>query len=284
VNYSVAANAAVSPRTGAMTIAGQTFTVSEAAAACSYTLSSASQSFGSSGGTNSVGVTAASGCGWTAVSNAGWVSVTSGSPGNGNGPVNYSVAANASSSPRTGTMTIAGQTFTVSEAASSPPPSTYTIWPSTAVPALYESSPPMELGLKFRSDVNGWITGIRFYKNAQNTGVHTGSLWTASGTLLATGTFGGETASGWQQLNLASPAPISANTTYVASFHTNTGFSSDMDYFGANGTDNPPLHAPQGHGWDPNGFYALGSGGIFPNDANSSQRNYWVDVVFTTGP
>ena len=43
--------------------------------------------------------------------------------------------------------------------------------------------------MRFRSSVNGYITGIRFYKSATNTGTHLGNLWTGSGTLLATATF-----------------------------------------------------------------------------------------------
>ena len=50
--------------------------------------------------------------------------------------------------------------------------------------------------------------GIRFYKAAANTGTHIGNLWTASGQLLASATFTNETASGWQQVNFASPVPI----------------------------------------------------------------------------
>ena len=70
----------------------------------------------------------------------------------------------------------------------------------------------MELGVRFRSDVAGVITGIRFYKGAQNTGPHTGNLYTATGTVLASATFTNETASGWQQVTFASPVSIAANT------------------------------------------------------------------------
>ena len=63
----------------------------------------------------------------------------------------------------------------------------------------------VNLGVKFQSDVAGYITGIRFYKGPSNTGTHVGHLWTASGALLATATFTNETASGWQQVNFANP-------------------------------------------------------------------------------
>ena len=69
-----------------------------------------------------------------------------------------------------------------------------------------------ELGMKFQSTVPGWVAGVRFYKGTGNGGTHTGSLWTSSGTLLATGTFTNETASGWQTLTFANPVQISANT------------------------------------------------------------------------
>src|SRR5579884_2449461 len=96
VSYSVAANTSTSSRSGALTIAGQTFTVTQGGATCSYTLSASSASYSSSGGTGSVNVTSASGCSWTASSNASWITITAGSS-------------------RTGTLTIAGQTFTVTE-------------------------------------------------------------------------------------------------------------------------------------------------------------------------
>ncbi|MEM4204642.1 MAG: BACON domain-containing carbohydrate-binding protein, partial [Candidatus Methanomethylicaceae archaeon] len=82
---------------------------------CTYSISPTGQPFPASGGTNSVTVTAGSGCSWTATSNAKWITITSGNSGSGDGTVNYSVAANSSTSSRTGTMTIAGQTFTVTQ-------------------------------------------------------------------------------------------------------------------------------------------------------------------------
>jgi murein DD-endopeptidase MepM/ murein hydrolase activator NlpD len=94
---------------------------------CTYSIFPTSQSFSSAGGSGSVNVTAPSGCPWTATSNASWITITSGSSGNGNGTVNYSVASNPSTTPRTGTMTIAGQTFTVTQDGAPPPPSTGTI-------------------------------------------------------------------------------------------------------------------------------------------------------------
>src|SRR5262249_10931736 len=106
------------------------------------------------------------------------------------------------------------------------------IFPQGTTPT--QSSPNnqgVELGVKFRADFVGTVTGVRFYKGFTDTGVHTGSLWTSGGALLATGTFTNETASGWQQLNFSSPIQISANTTYIVSYYTAGPFFYDLNYF-----------------------------------------------------
>ncbi len=115
VYYMVSANSGASSRTGTLTIAGSTHTVTQAGQSCAYSISPASQSMGASGGNGTVNVTTTSGCAWTAVSNASWITLTSGSSGSGNGTVNYTVTANGTTSSRTGTMTIAGNTFTVTQ-------------------------------------------------------------------------------------------------------------------------------------------------------------------------
>jgi hypothetical protein len=78
------------------------------------------------------------------------------------------------------------------------------------VPGVADSGPDsaVELGVKFQSDVAGKIAGIRFYKATANTGTHVGNLWSSAGTKLATATFSGETASGWQQVSFATPVAI----------------------------------------------------------------------------
>jgi len=81
---------------------------------CTYSISPTAQSFGPDGGSDTVSVTAPSECAWTAVSNSAWITITSGSSGTGNGSVNYSVSSNTGHD-RTGTLTIAGRTFTISQ-------------------------------------------------------------------------------------------------------------------------------------------------------------------------
>src|SRR6185436_203558 len=93
------------------------FTVTQDAAPgpCTFSVAPVSQSFASAGGGGSVAVTTQAGCAWTATSNAPWITITSGSSGTGSGGVNYSVANNPSTSSRMGTLTAAGQTFTVTQ-------------------------------------------------------------------------------------------------------------------------------------------------------------------------
>ncbi|HEU5254426.1 MAG TPA: BACON domain-containing carbohydrate-binding protein [Vicinamibacterales bacterium] len=113
VTYSVQANTG-SARTGTLTVAGQGVTISQSAP-CTYNISPMSTSFDKAGGTGTVSVTTQTGCAWTAVSTATWITISGGSSGTGNGTVNFAVAANATGSDRTGTLTIAGRTFTVTE-------------------------------------------------------------------------------------------------------------------------------------------------------------------------
>lgn len=127
VNFQVASNSSTGSRTGTMTVAGRTFTITQSGMSCFYSISPSSRSVSASGETGSVSVTAISGCEWTAASNVAWIAVTSGTNGTGNGTVDYSVSENQTINSRTGTITIAGKTFTVSQAGQS---CSYTISPT----------------------------------------------------------------------------------------------------------------------------------------------------------
>ena len=122
---------------------------------------------------------------------------------------------------------------------------------------------------------------MRFYKGVNNTGTHLGHLWSSTGTLLATATFTGESASGWQQVNFSNPVAISANTVYVASYYTQGHWSYDWNYFATSGVDNAPLHALANGNGAANGVYVYGNGTVFPN--LTAQSNYWVDLTFRSG-
>jgi hypothetical protein len=163
------------------------------------------------------------------------------------------------------------------------PPATCpcTIWSSSAIPTVIDAGAggAVELGVKFTADTNGTITGLRFYKSANNTGTHVANLWSSSGALLATATFSGESASGWQQVNFSPAVPITAGTVYVASYHTDVShFSIDLNGF-ASSVDNAPLHALANGVSGGNGVYAYSSSSVFPTNTYH-ESNYWVDVVF----
>ncbi|MGZ4708978.1 MAG: DUF4082 domain-containing protein, partial [Acidimicrobiales bacterium] len=155
----------------------------------------------------------------------------------------------------------------------------YTLFTSSQTPAVTTALDlgSVELGVRFSPDVNGTITGIRFYKGSLNTGTHTGTLWSSTGTQLATGTFSGETASGWQQLNFTTPVTVTAGQTYTASYHAPAGKYSYTSNFFTSQLDRSPLHAPAASNGG-NGVYLYGSR-AFPS-LTYGANNYWVDAVF----
>ena len=164
-------------------------------------------------------------------------------------------------------------TFTTSPSAQCP----CSIWqkaaPSGAVDAADTNA--VNLGVQFQANTSGNVTGIRFYKESDNTGTHVGSLWTSTGTLLATGTFTGESASGWQELDFSSPVAIAAGTTYVASYYTSVGHYAATSGGLTSAVTNGPLTALAG-----GGVFAYGGANTFPSSSYNSS-NYWVDVVYS---
>ena len=157
------------------------------------------------------------------------------------------------------------------------------LWPDApaVIPATNEDA-SVTLGVKFKSSVTGFVKGVRFFSNDQAVlapGSYTGQLWATDGTLLASGTFANVTSDSWQELMFATPILITANTTYIASYHT-TG----NRYVGTpggfeSGITNGSLTAPDNVSAGGNGVYAYGAAASFPN--NSVGGNYWVDVMFS---
>jgi Domain of unknown function (DUF4082)/Fibronectin type III domain len=141
---------------------------------------------------------------------------------------------------------------------------------------------PVVLGLRFFADTNGSVTGARFYKGADNTGTHVAGVWNASGQLLTTGTFQNETATGWQTVTFAQPAPITQNAAYVVGYLAPKGhYAVTSGAFAANSIDQPPLHAFENSNGS-NGVYLYSSGLALPTDSFGA-TNYWVDVLFAKG-
>ncbi len=189
-----------------------------------------------------------------------------------------------STTTATPTTTTTSVTPTVTTTTALPTGCPCSIWPITATPGIAADpeTASVELGVKFRVSQNGFISGIRFYKSSANTGTHSASLWSRTGTRLAQATFTGETASGWQQVTFATPIPVTAGTTYVASYFAPNGkYSINEQYFASSATANGPLTALRNGTDGSNGVYRYGSASAFPNSSYRSS-NYWVDVVFTT--
>ena len=175
-----------------------------------------------------------------------------------------------------------------------PPSCPCDAWNSSAAPKNPSVNDPnaIELGVKFKVDVAGYITGIRFYKGAGNTGTHLGNLWalpaypnpnSAPGSLLATATFTNETATGWQQVSFSSPVPVTPDTIYVASyFAPNGNYAADSGFFATSGVDNPPVHLLQDGVYGGDGVFSYSATSTYP-ESTFGATNYWVDVVFTPG-
>lgn len=172
---------------------------------------------------------------------------------------------NAMAGPRTWSFTTDPGSATVS-----------TLFATDDAPATsgVDESASVSLGVKFTPDTDGSVIGVRFYKGESNTGTHTGSLWSASGSRLATATFVSESASGWQYVYFSEPVPVTAGTAYVVSYHAPRGdYALTGGYFTSEKTSGP-LSAPAGN----NGLYVYGSD-AFPSNSWSSS-NYWVDPLF----
>ena len=140
---------------------------------------------------------------------------------------------------------------------------------------------PIEAGMQFVAQTNGFVTALRYYKPAGIGGARTGNLWTSSGTNLASQVFTGETASGWQQITLATPVPITAGTTYIVSYFSSSGdYMSTPDYFTQSvGTGLVQGLAEGANG--PDGVYLDTPSSAFPTQ-DAGGANYYADVVFNT--
>ncbi len=140
---------------------------------------------------------------------------------------------------------------------------------------------PLELGVKFRSTDTGRITGIRFYKAGSESGSYTGRLYTASGSLLGSSQPTTLSTPGWQVLPLTTSVSITAGTTYVASYYSDSGWFSITDPGSpgslATAAVNPPLRGLAAGEDGPNGVFHYGAGGGFPDTAPASPAP-------TTGP
>ncbi len=171
VTYWVNGNETLETRTATITIAGHVTTVTQAGITCSFDISPANRTFTADGGTDFVNMAAADACSWTATSNDSWITIDSGGSGSGWGTIYYSVAENTSGSPRTGTISIVGQTFTLFQTSEAMQGSPDILWTG--------------------DDHTEQVNAVAFSPDGQllasASGDHTVKVWRVSdGTLLAT--------------------------------------------------------------------------------------------------
>jgi hypothetical protein len=122
------------------------------------------------------------------------------------------------------------------------------------------------------SSVAGFITSIRFYKGAGNTGIHQVYLWSATGAQLATATATNETATGWQTVPLAAPVAILAGTEYRATYYAPSGqYAVDLNALAVAQTSGSLSTIATG------GTYVYGT----TSPTGTAPHNYWVDVSFS---
>jgi len=114
-NFSVNANNGSNSRTGNITVADQSVTISQAGS-CTYAVSGTGASPDAEGGSGTVSVSAGSACAWSASTSDSWLSLSGTTSGTGNGSFNFGVSTNNGSNSRTGRISVAGQSFTVTQA------------------------------------------------------------------------------------------------------------------------------------------------------------------------
>lgn len=141
---------------------------------------------------------------------------------------------------------------------------------------------PVELGLRFSARSDGVVLGLRIYRPAGLTGAQTATLWTDSGTRLATVVTRPTYRAGWLYVALRTPVAVMGNSVYVASYHTADGYVSDRDYFDTSAAPRGLVRpALIGDEVDPrNGVFRYGRDSTFP-DRSYRSTNYWIDVVFS---
>ncbi len=162
---------------------------------------------------------------------------------------------------------------------------------------------PVELGVKFRSDVDGVVSAVRFFRKVPIDSGYAVRVWKAStGESIGTGIAieGQGPTPGWQTVTVYPPAPIKAGEIYIASYYASQGsYVAETNFWTATSVENGPLHILRQGVYDSNGIYLkqcaqvtdsncernsvykYGVGGGFPTESYDAS-NYWIDVIFKT--
>ena len=143
---------------------------------------------------------------------------------------------------------------------------------------------PLTAGIKFKAAFDGFISAIRFYKSVGDNAQNTVQLWTADGNMLGEAMLPLSQANntGWTEVSFISPIEITANTVYVATYYSPTGFYSDTDHGLTDSIVRGPLTSLASNdleGDGINGVFIYGPPRAFPNQG-FHDANYWVDVKY----
>src|SRR5262249_37801853 len=136
----------------------------------------------------------------------------------------------------------------------------------------------VNLGAKFVATQAGPIVGMNYYKGLLDTGDHVGSLWSSTGTLLASATFTNETVGGRQTVIFSNPGTVTAPTSYQLSYYSNGHYADTAGFF-ADDYANGPLSIAGNSSNAGNSYFAYGNANAFPTNA-AGGTNYWVDVLY----
>ncbi len=153
---------------------------------------------------------------------------------------------------------------------------TYSIWAPTYTNTGIQTTSlgQYQIGTKFKSDVDGYVMAVRWYKSPSDSGTHAVAIFNSSGTLLGSASSTpNETASGWQVSFLPTPVAITANTDYYAIKHVPATPMAIVSNQAA--TDSPPLHSYAGAD-----FISTSSTTTFSATPTHSITGYMVDVIF----
>ena len=173
----VSANPGPSTRTGQVAVADQLVTISQGGVGCTFDISPASSSMPRAGGTGTVQITAsAGGCGRTATTAHAWITITAGATGSGSGTLAYSVAANNTTSSRTGTILVANRSFTVVQQGNAAPVVTIT---APADGSIVPRSTPVTLSAN-ATDADGTVARVDFYADGVKIGTDASSPYSVA--------------------------------------------------------------------------------------------------------
>lgn len=150
----------------------------------------------------------------------------------------------------------------------------HSIFAETDAPPVIAQDVPYELGMKFRVTEAGEIRAIRYFRPVGETGSQTGRIWAQSGEQLASVVFTGQSSSGWQQANLATPLAVSPGQTYTVSVNSNSAYAFKSQGFTADRVSGPLVAPADGN----NGVYST-SVGTRPTTTYQGS-DYYRDVVF----